>query len=129
MRLVTLHLNARVKDVVLGEANAVSEVLEQFTQFSMSLGVADAFPFPNAILSENADNSILIVIVVTNIAVFGFEFLNGFRILQNGDVLYQFRCIHSQQASFFASRVSCRYPNLACGDGVLRMLSPQDTMR
>jgi hypothetical protein len=91
---VAIHLNARVEDIVLGETDPILEALEQLANFAMSLCMPDTFPLPNAIFHKNADNPILVVIIIANIAVFGFELFDCFNIVKYSDLSGQFRIIH-----------------------------------
>src|SRR5262245_38052379 len=83
VRLSAVHGNARIEDIVLGEADPLGEALEQLPQFRMSLRAPYAFSFPNTILGENRHNPVLVVIVIANITVFGFELLDCLDVLQN----------------------------------------------
>ena len=66
----------------------------------MPLRIPHALPFPNAILGEDGHNPIMIVIVIANIAVFGFEPLNRLDVLEDGNLLYEFRVIHNCKPPF-----------------------------
>jgi len=94
VRLVAVHRDARVEDIVLGEADPLGEAFEQLANFRVTLRAPYTLPFPNAILGENSHNPVLVVIVIANIAVFGFELLDRLDVLEDGDVFFEFRSSH-----------------------------------
>jgi hypothetical protein len=95
VRLVAVHFDTRIEDIVLGEADPILEALEQFANLRGPLRLPDPWPFPNPILGKNRHNPVLVVLVIANIAVFGFELFDRFNILKDGDVLFHFCGSHN----------------------------------
>jgi hypothetical protein len=95
MRLVTGYLDTGIEDVVLREADSLGKTLKQLPNLGMTLRASDSFSLPNAVVGEDSDDPVLVMIVITDIAIFGLQLLDRFDILESDDVFFEFGAIHS----------------------------------
>src|SRR5271156_3500871 len=91
---VAADLDDRIHHVVLREADALLEALEQFANRVMPLMPPDARAFPDAVGGEQPGDFRWIVIVVADRAVAGLELLDRLDVFENGDPLFEFVEIH-----------------------------------
>jgi hypothetical protein len=96
MRLIALYPDARIEDVVLREADALGEALEQLADLFVALGRADAGTFPDTVLRKDTDDAVLIVIVVADIAILGLELLDRLDIFEEREVSRELAIVHDE---------------------------------
>jgi hypothetical protein len=95
MPLVAGYLDTGIEDVMLREADAIGETLEQLSNLIVTLRATDPFSFPNAVVGEDTHDPILIVIVVADVAVFGLQLFDRFDILEGNYAFFEFGTTHT----------------------------------
>src|SRR5579872_3294499 len=94
LRTVAIHFDDRVHHVMLRKTNPIAKAFEKFANRRVPLVRADVGPFPDAVVGEQRDDVVGVVIVVAYRAVTRLEFLDRLDVFENRDALGEFGEIH-----------------------------------
>src|SRR5258708_16826209 len=97
---IAIDFDDRIHHVMLREADPFLEALEQFADRVVSLMPSDAGALPDTVGREQRGDLRRIVILVTDRAVAGLEFLDRLDIFENRDSLFEVADIHRYCLSF-----------------------------
>src|SRR6266704_5923041 len=137
---VSINVDDRIHHHVLGEANELLEGLKQLANSGMALCFPEVSPFPYAVFDEQRRDAVWIMIIVADLAVTRFQLLDGLKVLDTNNPLFEFRQVHCEpsfrQAAVVRPKDTCSslllIVNRASVDGLprlLRSVTPQEVSR